>query len=140
MRQRPIRDLRLTVPLRGKTFTREWKSLRGNSSEYAWWTALTKISAQSDGWTNDTARDFTSNEWTDLEQIGGTSFTEAEVSLAEDLGSADQMRGARAALQESANDTADHVGLLIRRKEQLANHKLEMEQWMAQHGQKEWFK
>ena len=100
---------------------------------------MNKISAQSDGWTNDTARDFTSTEWTNLEQIGGTSFMEAEVSLAEDLESADQMRGARAALQECANDTADHVGLLIQVMEQLANHKLAMDKWKAEHGHHQWF-
>mgnify|MGYP000211331175 FL=1 len=101
---------------------------------------LQTIVAQSEGWTNDTARDFTSTEWTTLESVGTTSFTGAQVSLAEDLESADQMLSARARLEECASDTADHVGLLIQWKEQLGNHKAEKEQWMAQHGQKEWFK
>ncbi len=100
---------------------------------------MSKISTQSDAWTNDTTRDFTSTEWMNLEQKGDTSYKEAEVSLAEDLESADQMRGARAALQECANDTADHLGLLIQVMEQLANHKLAMDKWKAEHGHHPWF-
>ena len=61
------------------------------------------------------------------------------VSLAEDLTSPDQMRGARAALQEFANDTADHLALLIQTTEQLKSHKLAMEKWMTENEKHVWF-
>ena len=95
---------------------------------------LKKVSEHSKNWTNtDPLRDFTSTAWTDLEQQGATSFIAAEVAIAQDLESEDQMRGARTALQEVANDTADHLGLLIQVNEQIHIHEQAMEQWMKLH-------
>ena len=98
-----------------------------------------KISEQSETWTNDPMRDFTSDEWTDLEQHGHTSWVAAVVAIAEDLESEDQMRGARTALQECATDTADHLGLLIQVNEQIDTHKLAKAQWMSLHENQPWF-
>ena len=94
-------------------------------------TCMNAISVQSKTWTNtDPIRDFTSTEWTDLEQHGQTSFVAAEVTIAQDLESEDQMRSARTALQEVATDTADHLGLLLQVNEQIKIHKLAKAQWM----------
>ncbi len=101
---------------------------------------LIKISEHSKEWTNgDPLRDFTSTAWTTLEQQGATSFIAAEVAIAQDLDSEDQMRGARTALQDVANDTADHLGLLIQVNEQIHIHNQAMEQWMNLHRDKPWF-
>ena len=53
-------------------------------------TCMNAISVQSKTWTNtDPLRDFTSTEWTDLEQQGASSFVAAEVTIAQDLVSED---------------------------------------------------
>ena len=101
---------------------------------------MTKIETQASTWTNqDVQRDFTSDTWLSLEQGGDTFYQEAVVSLAEDLTSPDQMRGARAALQEFANDSPDHLALFIQTTEQIKSHKLAMETWKTENEQRVWY-
>ncbi len=100
---------------------------------------MIKIAAQSKNWINsDPLKDFMSTEWTTLEQ-GGTNFVADEVTIAEDLVSKDEMLGARQALQEIADETADHLGLLITIEERILTYEKEQEQWLRDYSSMDWY-
>ncbi len=95
-------------------------------------TCIEKITENSKGWTDtDPLRDFASTAWTTLEQQGATAFAAAEVVIAQDLTSKDQMHSARTALQEVAENTADHLRLFIKVNEQIHTQEQALEQWKA---------
>ena len=91
---------------------------------------LTKIASQAKDWNStDQMRDFTSTAWTTLEQQGETAFVLDEVPIAQDLQSADEMRGARDSLIEIAQETGDQLELLLRVVEQIDVYDHEMAAW-----------
>ena len=99
-----------------------------------------KIAEQSKNCTStDQMKDFTFTEWTNLEQQGETAFVLDEVAIAQDLQSADEMRGAREALIDIAQETEDRLELLRRIKEQILIHTQEMKLWKRENEAKEWY-
>ncbi len=73
-----------------------------------------------------------------MEQQGDTAFAATQVVVVEDLTSKDQMHSARATLQIVADNTADHLRLLIKLNEQIGQAEGKLEQWLRANGKKDW--
>ncbi len=112
-----------------------WESLGRRLVE-----CLSKIPSHATDWNStDQMKDFTSTAWTTLEQQGKSAFVLDEVPIAQDLQSADEMRGARDSLIEIAQETGDHLELLLRVVDQIDVYNREMAAWKKVNGSKQWY-